>query len=481
MSIKTNNMKQPYYKLFVSAAMVAISLSASGQVITTVAGNGTQGYSGDGGLATAAEFQFASGVSLDAAGNLYIIDQDAEVIRKVNMAGIISTVVGNDTAGYNGDSILATAAELGDPEGHIAFDAAGNMYFAEFSSHRIRKVSATGIITTVAGNGTPGYSGDGGLATNAEIQAPWGVAFDTAGNMYFAEQSNNIVRKVNTSGIISTVAGIATSGMGSFSGDGGPATAATLSSPRNVTFDATGNMFIVDNQNERIRKVNTAGIISTVAGNGTAGYGGDGGMATAAELTSPSDAVVDATGNIFIGDTYNNVIRKVNTSGTITTVVGNGYGAASGLSGTAIGGYSGDGGPATDAELWLPVGCALDAAGYLYIADVNNYRIRKVRVDSTGATGIGRGSAANSSIALFPNPGNGLFTIKGVLDSKTNETVIIEVMDMLGQIVFRDLITSKQGVINKQISLGTNLAGGVYQMHLMAGTESTIIHFVIEK
>ena len=474
-------MKPHYYKLLISAAMLAMALSANGQVITTVAGNGTEGYSGDGGPATAAEFQFASAVSFDAAGNLYIIDQAAEVIRKVNPAGIISTIAGNDTAGYNGDSILAINAQLGDPEGHVAFDAAGNMYFAESFNHRIRKVSTTGIITTVAGNGVPGYSGDGGLATNAEIQGPWGVAFDTAGNMYFAEESNNIVRKVSTSGIISTVAGIAVSGIGSFSGDGGPAIAATLSSPRNVTFDAAGNMFIVDNQNGRIRKINTADIISTVAGSSGAGYSGDGGMATAAELTSPSDVVVDAAGNLYIGDTYNNVIRKVNTSGTITTIAGNGYGAASGLSGTAIGGYSGDGGAATDAELWLPVGCALDAAGYLYIADANNYRIRKVRVDSAGATGISQVNAANGNMTLLPNHSNGSFTVRGVLNSKTDENVIVEVVDMQGQIVFRDSVTPQRGVINKQFNLSANLASGVYQLHIIAGTENMVLHFVVAK
>src|ERR1022692_1650325 len=219
-----------------------------------------------------------------------------------------------------------------------------------------------GIITTVAGNGTYGYSGDGGAATNAELNEPIGVAVDTTGNLFIADSQNNRIRKVGTNGIISTVAG--NGGYGDF-GDGGPATNAELSIPSSVAVDATGNLFIADNN--YIRKVGTNGIIITVAGNGTNGFSGDSCSATNAELNDPQRVVVDANGNLFIADSYNNRIREVDTNGIIMTVAGNG-----------TNGFSGDGGSATSAKLYEPSGVAVDAAGHLFIADVFNDRIRKV-------------------------------------------------------------------------------------------------------
>ena len=245
-------------------------------------------------------------------------------------------------------------------------DARGNLYIADGWNHRIRGVSPSGIISTVAGNGAPWFSGDGGSATSASVCQPTGVAVDAAGNLYIADYGNHRIRGVSPSGIISTVAGSGTQG---FSGDGGPATSASLNYPGSVAVDAAGNLYIADSQNDRIRKVSASGIISTVAGNGALGFSGDGGPASSASLLLPGGVAVDAAGNLYIADSQNDRIRKVSASGIISTVAGSG-----------AQGFSGDGGPATSALLYGPFGVAVDAAGDLYIGDFHNYRIRKVLI-----------------------------------------------------------------------------------------------------
>jgi hypothetical protein len=342
-----------------------------GGIITTVAGNGTKGYSGDGGAATNAELYHPMGVAVDTTGNLFIGDYGNNRIRKVGVNGTITTVAGNGTNGYSGDGGAATNAELNSSLGAAA-DASGNLFIADYGNNRIRKVGVNGIITTVAGNGTGSYSGDGGVATNAELYNPYGVAVDASRNLFIADTENNVIRKVGTNGIITTVAGngngAGTGGYGNYySGDGGAATNAELNLPVDMKVDDSGNVFIADYGNNRIRKVGVNGIITTVAGNGTGSYSGDGGAATNAELYLPHGVAVDALGNLFIADLENLRIREVGTNGIITTVAGNG---------TA--GYSGDGGAATNAELYNPYGVAVDASGNLFIADSWNSRIRKV-------------------------------------------------------------------------------------------------------
>ena len=331
----------------------------SNGVITTVAGNGAQGYSGDNGPATGAHLVCPGAVAVDSSGSLYIADTLNFRIRKVS-AGLITTVAGNGTPGFSGDNGPATSAQLSAPQGGMAVDSAGSLYFADTGNNRIRKI-LNGVITTVAGSGTEGYSGDNGPATNAQLYSPLGVAVDSAGNLYIADNSNARIRKVSN-GVITTVAGNGTFGYG---GDGGPATRAELQQPWGVAVDAAGSLYIADTDNARIRKVSN-GVITTVAGNGTHGYGGDNGPATSAQLGSPYGVAVDPVGSLYIADTYCNCIREVS-NGVITTVAGNG---------TA--GFSGDGGPATRAELQQPWGVAVDAAGSLYIADSGNGLIRKV-------------------------------------------------------------------------------------------------------
>jgi sugar lactone lactonase YvrE len=291
-------------------------VAASTGYISTVAGTGTQGYSGDGGPATIAELYMPTGVAVDVAGNIYFADNQR--IRKVTAStGIITTVAGSGTQGYSGDGGPTTSAELNWPWA-VAVDAAGNIYFTDTDNQRIRKVAvSTGIITTVAGTGTPGYSGDGGPATSAELNSPFGIAVDAAGNIYIADYFNNRVRKVTAStGDISTFAGNGTQG---FSGDGATATSAEMHYPTSVAVDTVGNIYIADDVNDRIRKVTAStGIIQTVAGTGSTGYSGDGRPATSGELFWPYGVAVDTANNIYIADKDNNRIRAVG-SGTAPT------------------------------------------------------------------------------------------------------------------------------------------------------------------
>ena len=281
---------------------LAMSCSTFGQTytISTVAGNGTQGFGGgDNGPATSAQLSIPRGVAVDSAGRLYIADSQDNRIRKVS-DGVITTVAGNGGGGFTGDNYPATSTELNSPSG-VAVDSAGNLYIADTSNFRVRKVS-NGMITTVAGNGTQGSSGDNGPATSAQLHDPCGVAVDSAGNIYIADGNN--IRKVSN-GIITTVAGNGTQG---FSGDNGPATSAELDGAVGVAADGAGNLYIADSGNNRIRKVSN-GVITTVAGNGTQGFSGDNGPATSAELAGAVGVAVDSASDVYIADSFNNRIR----------------------------------------------------------------------------------------------------------------------------------------------------------------------------
>jgi sugar lactone lactonase YvrE len=268
-----------------------------------VAGNGNAGYSGDGGPAVRAQLSNPFGVALDSAGNLYIADDGNNRIRKVARAGVISTVAGAGTRAL-GDAGPATGAQLALPGG-VALDSASNLYIADFANDRIRKVTPAGVIGTVAGGGTQGL-GDGGPATSAQLNRPSDVAVDSDGNLYIADTGNSRIRKVTPAGVISTIAG---GGRAGSSGDDGPATDAQLHFPRGVAADSAGNLYIADSENNRIRKVTPAGITSTVAGNGDAGYSGDGGPATDAQLRSPSRVSLGGASRLYVADEGNNAIR----------------------------------------------------------------------------------------------------------------------------------------------------------------------------
>jgi YD repeat-containing protein len=350
-------------------ATSADPFTVNAAAIVTVAGNGDSAFSGDGGPATAAGLETPWGVAVDAAGNVYATNSGVggpvpnHRIRKVDGAGFIDTIAGLGEPGFSGDGGPATAARLNYPIG-VATDGQGNLYIAERDNHRIRKVDTSGVITTLAGDGTAGFGGDGGSATSAQLNTPVGVVVDGPGNVYITDSNNHRIRRVDTNGVITTVAG---DGTAAFGGDGGPATGAQLNVPSGVALDAQGNLYIGDLENQRVRRVDTSGTITTVAGDGTAGFGGDGGPATSAQLHDPAGVAVDSLGTVYIADSDNHRIRKVTSAGTITTAAGNG---------TA--GFTGDGGPPTDASLNYPTGVALAGDGSLYIADRDNNRIRKI-------------------------------------------------------------------------------------------------------
>jgi sugar lactone lactonase YvrE len=374
-------------------------------IITTVAGTGEQGFSGDGGPGTSARLHTPFGVAVDGGGNLLIADTNNYRIRRVAAGtGIITTVAGIGEPGScsSGDGGPAASAGLLSPHG-MAVDGSGHLFFADESGNRIRRVAlSTGIVTTVAGNGVSGFSGDGGPATSSSLSGPRGVAVDGSGHLFFADESNNRIRRVELStGIVTTVAG---NGVSGFSGDGGPATSSSLSHPSGIAFDGSGNLLIADTENGRIRRVENTGIITTVAGG--VRYDdyrviGDGGPATNASLSHPRAVAVDVAGNMFIADYYHMRIRRVaESTGVITTVVGH----------SNLGSYSGDGGPATSASLWYPTGIALGGDG-LFIADSSNHCIRRVALNTgiittvvgTGTFGFsGDGGHATSATLLYP-------------------------------------------------------------------------------
>ena len=354
-------LRKPVLILFLSC-LCHITMA---QIISTYAGTGTNGYSGDGVPATAAQLYDPYDVVADNAGNLYIADMMNNRIRKVNSAGVITTFAGTGTLGYSGDGGLATNANLYHPL-YMCIDQAGNLYFTDQNADVIRKISPAGIITTITGNLPVGYSGDGGPLAQAQFQSISGLQTDAAGNLYISDFGNHIIRKVNTAGIISTIAG--TPLIGGFSGDGGPATAARLQNPYAVVIKADGSILIPDAGNQRIRRISPAGIISTIAGNGVYANSGNGGPATAASLASPWRIADDATGNLYVADPINEQVRRINAAGIIDNYAGNG-----------TPGYSGDGGLAINAQLYVVAGICCDPVGNLYITHSSNHGVvRKV-------------------------------------------------------------------------------------------------------
>ena len=334
------------------------------------------------------------GLATDRAGNLYVADSSGNRIRRIGSAGEITTIAGDGTQGSGGDGGAATSAQLGFPQG-VAIDGLGNVYIADTSGNRIRRVDGNGIITTVAG-GVSGSGGDGGAATSAQLSQPQSVAIDGLGNLYIADTLNNRIRRVDPSGVITTVAGTGTAAYG---GDGGAAIAASIQHPDGVAVDTLRNVYIADTGNNRIRRVDaTTGVITTVVGTGVAGALGDGAAATAAQLSGPQNVTFDSSGTMYLADSGNTRVRHVDAAGIITTVAGNG-----------TSGFSGDGGPATSAAFMGIAGIAIDDNG-LYITDTGNSRVRRVDASSiittfagNGVPGFtGDGGAGSSAEVQFP-------------------------------------------------------------------------------
>jgi sugar lactone lactonase YvrE len=408
-------------------------------IITTYAGKpgGASGAGTDGGQATNSYLNDPIALVMDSANNLYIGDTTNNRIRKVDTTGIITTFAGTGSRSFSGDGGQATSAAISRVNG-MAFDSAGNLFFADYDNYRIRKIATGGIISTVAGSGTKGYTGDGGPATNANLSTPYGVTVDSTGNLYIVDQGSYRVRKVATNGTITTFAG---TGTNSFSGDGGPATSATFSNPSGINVDSAGNVYVADLGNCCFRKITVStGIITTVVGIG--GGGGTAfdaivGGATNANVSSPIGVVVDSAGNLYIAETYSNHrIRKVTPGGVITTVAGTGNNT-----------YNGDNIPGGIASISLPRTIALDAAGNLYIADYGNNRIRKV----TAATGIITTVAGTGSTTYN---GDGIAATSANLNSPWGVA-----LDSAGNIYIAEYINSRVRKVTVATGIITTVAG----------------------
>ena len=382
--------------------------NANAQLITTVAGTGVAGNSVAGGLAYQSMVSSPYGVVADGNGNIFYTDFANNKIRKISPCGILSDIAGTGVAGHTGDGGQATAAKISGPTG-ITMDGSGNIYFCDYNNKRVRKIAATtGIISNFAGTGAFGNNGDGAQATAATFDAPAGIIADASGNIYFDDIAHNRIRKISTSGIISHYAGDQTGTSGT-TGDGGAATAAFLNQPQGLAVDAIGNIYIADAGNNKVRMVSaTTGIITNVAGNGTAGFSGDGSAATAAMLNNPTGVYVDASNNIYVADFGNNNVRII-TGGNIGTYAG-----------TNSAGFSGDQGSATAAMLNGPFGIAGSSSGALYVTDSMNERIRNIFVDA-GPRFINN----SSSFAICEN--SGAFSINTLLYGK--DTIVNQVLN----------------------------------------------------
>ena len=330
---------------------VVAGIAGIAGAVTTLAGSGAYGYAD--GTGTSAQFSYPSGVAVDGAGNVYVGDTYNQRIRKISPLGVVSTLAGSGTPGYADGP--GTSAQFADPFG-VAVDGAGNVYVADTDNQRIRKISPLGVVTTLVGSGTPGYAD--GTGTSAQFNRPRGVAVDGAGNVYVGDTYNHRIRKISPTGVVSTLAGSGTLGYAD-----GPGTSAQFKYPYSVAVDGIGNVYVADPYDHRIRKISPTGVVSTLAGSGTLGYAD--GAGAAAQFSYPFGVAVDGAGNVYVGDPYNHSIRKISPLGVVSTLAG---------SGTP--GYADGAGAA--AQFSFPLGVAVDGAGNVYVGDHYNHRIRKI-------------------------------------------------------------------------------------------------------
>ncbi len=538
-----------------AATMVFYAPSLRAQTISTYAGKGVPGYGGDGGLAFNAYLNQPMGLATDDTGNIYIADYNNNRVRKIRATGnIITTIAGNGQPGYTGDGGPATQAKMKGPCS-IAIDHDGNIYVAEYSNSVIRKISPSGIISTAAGTGADGYNGDWMPATIAQLNNPFGIALDDTGNLYIADYYNQRIRKVHAAtGLITTIAG---DGAAGYNGDNIPATSASLNLPAGVAVDSAGNVYIADEVNNRVRRVSSFnGVITTIAGNGTQGYNGDNIGATSAQLNYPFGVTINGAGNIYISEYLGERVRKVaKSNGFITT-----------LAGTGVAGYNGDYIPANTAKLHFPLKMTTDPFNNLYVADMYNARIRKIQqpcdvfipsvfitCDCSGniyqgenvtftAVGHNGGSfpvynwrkngvdipnavyrkysatdisdndtiscclKSNSPCAapdtglsnklvfhliegvphvtmltdlkLYPNPATNNFTITGHIHGKQ---VLVSITDMAGRCIYKDMLPVYNNYLDNLVTLPQNCPTGLYNLQVQNGNEVNSLRFSVVK
>ena len=425
------------------------SVAQSGY-ITTLVGNGVTQYIGDGYPATNLSLAMPKGICVASDGSVYSTDFLNQRIRRTNIADSVFTCAGTGVAGYSGNGAAATVATMHNPHG-IALDAAGNIFFVDQYNDVVRKIDkVTGNISVVCGTGGPGYTGDNMPALEANMEQPAGLCFDRAGNMYIADYGNARVRKVNSvTGIITTIAG---TGVAGFSGDNDLATSAKIAYPVSVCTDSSDNLYIADYGNNRIRKVDaSSGIITTFAGTGVIGYGGDAGLATAAKLTQPTSVFMSTKGNLYIADYGNNVVRMVNPAGNIYTIAGSGgYG------------YTGDHGPAINATFISPSAVCTDTAENIYIADEGNSAIRVVQKAADAINDL----YAKSKVSVYPNPSTGIFYLN--ISGAANSSLVV--FNLVGQVVYK--AEANDGVNVIDISLAAN---GIYYLSVQTGADKRTI------
>jgi len=386
----------------------------TGITVSTLAGSTLGTADGTG---TAAQFNNPAGVAVDVSGNVYVADRNSHLIRKTSPVGVVTTFAGSSQGYVDG---TGTAAQFNYPQS-VAVDASGNVYVADIFNHKIRKISPAGVVSTLAGS-TGGYAD--GTGTAAKFYYPQGVAVDVSGNVYVADYYNHKIRKISPAGVVSTLAG---SSIGYTDGTG---TVAQFKYPTGVAVDnASGNVYVADTSNQKIRKITPAGVVSTLAGS-TSGYAD--GTGTAALFNSPYSVAVDMSGNVYVADTYNQKIRKITPAGVVTTLAGSTAGYVDGT-GTA-------------AQFGYPIGVAVDnASGNLYVGDYDNNKIRKI----TGAVLSTASYTQVGNFTVYPNPSNGIFNIEAL----TNAT--ITVFDMVG----KQVSTQKETIGTATVNLSSFTAG----------------------